>query len=42
MELILKEDVENLGFFIGLHIKTLDRKPLDKLINTLLKIDTIK
>jgi len=39
---IQAQDIENLGFFIGLHIKTLDGKPLDKLINTLLKIDTIK
>ena len=34
--------VENLGFFIGLHIKTLSAKSIKKLINTLFKIDKIK
>ena len=33
--------VENLGFFIGLHTKTIKQKSLNKLANILLKIDTI-
>tara|TARA_Y100001970_G_scaffold234020_1_gene292084 strand:- start:12458 stop:13720 length:1263 start_codon:yes stop_codon:yes gene_type:complete len=33
------QEVENLGFFIGLHTKLLSEKSLKKLINALLKID---
>ena len=39
---IQSQYVENLGFFIGLHIKTLSAKSIKKLINTLFKIDKIK
>ena len=39
---IESQHVENLGFFIGIHIKTLSKKSLNNLINILLKIDTIK
>ena len=39
---IESQHIENLGFFIGIHIKTLSKKSLNNLINILLKIDTIK
>jgi len=36
------QDVENLGFFIGLHTRPLENKSLNKLTSSLLKIDLIK
>ncbi len=35
------QKVENCGFFIGLHTKHIQREALNKLVNTLLKIDNI-
>ncbi len=35
------QKVENLGFFIGLHTKSIKREILNKLVNILLKIDNI-
>jgi CDP-4-dehydro-6-deoxyglucose reductase, E1 len=35
------QKVENSSFFIGLHTKNIDKKTLDRLVNTLLSIDTI-
>jgi len=35
------EDVQNLGFFLGLHSKRIDNQILKKLTNILFKIDTI-
>jgi CDP-6-deoxy-D-xylo-4-hexulose-3-dehydrase len=35
------EDVQNLGFFLGLHLKRIDNQILKKLTNILFKIDTI-
>ena len=35
------QKVENLSFFIGLHSKNIKKKTLNRLVNILLKIDTI-
>ena len=35
------QKVENVGFFIGLHTKSIKRETLNKLVNILLKIDNI-
>lgn len=35
------QEVENLGFFIGLHTKIIEENILNRLVNTLLKIETI-
>ena len=35
------QKVEDLGFFIGLHTNNIQRKTLNRLVNALLRIDTI-
>ena len=35
------QKVENLGFFIGLHTKSIKRKTLNQLVNILLKINIV-
>ena len=35
------QEIEDLGFFIGLHTKILNNKSLNKLVNILFKIDTL-
>ena len=35
------QKIEDLGFFIGLHTEILNNKSLNKLVNILLKIDTL-